>query len=105
MRPPRTITWLALVVSVPHLIGCYTFKPYAGDLPGSREDLDHPASRERFSVITEQGFIVTDDTMHTSLPGVFAAGDVRHKLLRQIATAVGDGSTAAFAAEKYLDAL
>jgi thioredoxin reductase (NADPH) len=43
--------------------------------------------------------------METSLPGVFAAGDVRHKLLRQIATAVGDGSTAAFAAEKYLDAL
>ena len=58
MRPPRTITWLALVVSVPHLIGCYTFKPYAGDFPGSPEDLDHPATRERFAVVTEQGFIV-----------------------------------------------
>jgi len=55
--------------------------------------------------LTEQGFIDTDHAMETSLPGVFAAGDVRHKLLRQIATAVGDGSTAAFAAEKYLDAL
>ena len=53
--------------------------------------------------LTEQGFIETNDAMETSLPGVFAAGDVRHKLLRQIATAVGDGSTAAFAAEKYLD--
>jgi thioredoxin reductase (NADPH) len=55
--------------------------------------------------LTEQGFIETDDAMETSLPGVFAAGDVRHKPLRQIATAVGDGSTAAFAAEKYVDAL
>ena len=50
-----------------------------------------------------QGFIETNDHMETILPGVFAAGDVRNKLLRQIATAVGDGSTAAFAAEKYLD--
>lgn len=55
--------------------------------------------------LTEQGFIETDDAMHTSLPGIFAAGDVRHKLLRQVATAVGDGSTAAFAAEKYIDSL
>ena len=55
--------------------------------------------------LTEQGFIETDHAMETSLPGVFAAGDVRHKLLRQIATAVGDGSTAAFAAEKYVDSL
>jgi thioredoxin reductase (NADPH) len=53
----------------------------------------------------EQGFVETNERMETSLPGVFAAGDVRYKLLRQIATAVGDGSTAAFAAEKYLETL
>ena len=53
----------------------------------------------------EQGFIETNDRMESTLPGVFAAGDVRHKLLRQIATAVGDGSTAAFAAEKYLESI
>jgi len=53
--------------------------------------------------LTEQGFIQTSSNMETSLPGVFAAGDVRNKLLRQIATAVGDGSTAAFAAEKYIN--
>jgi len=53
----------------------------------------------------ELGFVETNDRMETSLPGVFAAGDVRYKLLRQIATAVGDGSTAAFAAEKYLETL
>lgn len=53
----------------------------------------------------EQGFIETNDRMETTLPGVFAAGDVRDKLLRQITTAVGDGSTAAFAAEKYLDTI
>jgi thioredoxin reductase (NADPH) len=50
----------------------------------------------------EWGFIFTDPEMATSIPGIFAAGDVRSKLLRQISTAVGDGATAAFAAEHYL---
>lgn len=49
-----------------------------------------------------QGFIVTDAEMRTSLPGVFAAGDIRSKLCRQVATAVGDGATAATAAFSYL---
>ena len=49
------------------------------------------------------GFIKTDDEMQTSVPGVFAAGDIRSKNLRQISTAVGDGATAAFSAEKYLE--
>jgi thioredoxin reductase (NADPH) len=52
-----------------------------------------------------QGFIPTDENMTTSIPGVFAAGDVRQKLLRQISTAVGDGAAAVFAAEAYLEAL
>ena len=52
--------------------------------------------------LTDDGLIVTNDLMETTLPGVFAAGDVRKKLLRQITTAVGDGATAAFAAEKYV---
>lgn len=50
----------------------------------------------------EWGFISTDADMATSIPGIFAAGDVRSKLLRQISTAVGDGAIAAFAAEHYL---
>ena len=54
--------------------------------------------------LDERGYVITDDTMATSAPGIFAAGDVRHKLLRQVATAVGDGATAAFAAEKYIEA-
>jgi thioredoxin reductase (NADPH) len=52
--------------------------------------------------LNEDGYIVTDDACRTSVPGVFAAGDVRNKLLKQIATAVGDGAVAAIAAEKYL---
>ncbi len=48
------------------------------------------------------GFIVTDRQMATSLPGVFAAGDVTSKPLRQISTAVGEGAAAEFSAEKYL---
>jgi thioredoxin reductase (NADPH) len=49
------------------------------------------------------GFIKTDDTMATNIPGIYAAGDVRVKFLRQISTAVGDGAVAAFSAEKYLE--
>ena len=53
--------------------------------------------------LDEQGYVVTDEHMATSAPGLFAAGDVRKKLLRQIATAVGDGATAAFAAGQYIE--
>ena len=49
------------------------------------------------------GFIITDREMCTSLPGVFAAGDVRSKLCRQVVTAVGDGATAANSAYLYLE--
>ena len=52
--------------------------------------------------INDQGFIITDENMLTSQQGIFAAGDVRQKLLRQVVTAVADGAIAAFAAEKYL---
>ncbi len=48
-------------------------------------------------------YIITDENMRTSAPGIFAAGDVRSKPLKQIATAVGDGATAAVAAEKYIE--
>lgn len=55
--------------------------------------------------LNESGYVVTDDRMETSVPGVFAAGDCREKLLRQVVTATGDGATAAFAVEKYLENL
>lgn len=53
--------------------------------------------------VDEAGYIVTDENCETSVKGIFAAGDCRKKLLRQVATAVGDGATAAFAVEKYLE--
>lgn len=49
------------------------------------------------------GYILTNEDCETSARGIFAVGDCRKKLLRQIATAVGDGATAAFAAEKFLE--
>ncbi len=64
-------------------------KPNTGFLNGVVE-LDH------------DGFIITNDEMETSVEGIFAAGDVRSKGLRQIATAVGDGAIAAVAVERYL---
>ena len=51
------------------------------------------------------GYIITDDEMRTSAEGIFAAGDCRRKLLRQVITACGDGATAAVAAEHYVNAL
>jgi thioredoxin reductase (NADPH) len=55
--------------------------------------------------LNEQGYVITDENMATSAAGIFAAGDVRQKLLRQVTTAVGDGATAAFAVERYLESL
>lgn len=52
--------------------------------------------------LDEAGFVVTDSETRTSLPGVFAAGDVRAKACRQIVTAAGDGAVAAYMAEHYL---
>ena len=49
------------------------------------------------------GYILTNEDCETSEKGIFAAGDCRKKLLRQITTAVGDGATAAFSAQKYLE--
>ena len=65
------------------------FKPNSGII---REHFEHDAS----------GYIVTDDRMMTSIPGLFAAGDLRVQLTRQVTTAVGDATTAAIAVEKYL---
>ncbi len=67
------------------------FKPNAGLVEGH---FKHDAG----------GYFVTDDRMMTSIPGLFAAGDVRSQLTRQITTAVGDATTAAIAVEKYLAA-
>ena len=53
--------------------------------------------------LDEAGYIVTDENMQTNIPGVFAAGDVRRKPLRQIVTACADGAIAAAAAEKYIE--
>ncbi|MFI5231555.1 MAG: NAD(P)/FAD-dependent oxidoreductase [Gemmatimonadales bacterium] len=50
------------------------------------------------------GYLLTDANMQTSIPGLFAAGDVRVQLTRQVTTAVGDATTAAIAVEKYLTA-
>lgn len=53
----------------------------------------------------ENGFIKTDDNMHTNIPGVFAAGDIRVKSFRQVVTAAADGAIAAMQAEKYISEL
>lgn len=56
-------------------------------------------------ILDENGYIETNDIMETKIPGIYAAGDVREKLLRQVVTATGDGSIAAQAAQKYIEEL
>jgi thioredoxin reductase (NADPH) len=53
--------------------------------------------------LNDNGYVTTDENMSSSTPGVYIAGDVRAKPLKQVATAVGDGATAAVALEKYVE--
>jgi thioredoxin reductase (NADPH) len=55
--------------------------------------------------LDENEFIKTNNEMETSVPGVFAAGDIRSKPFRQIATAVGEGAAATYSVERYLESL
>ncbi len=87
-----TVTGAASQLPVNGVFVFIGFKPNTGIVEGHAK---HDAN----------GYFVTDERMMTSIPGLFAAGDVRSQLTRQITTAVGDGTTAAVAVEKYLAAL
>ncbi|MCE7793115.1 thioredoxin-disulfide reductase [Salipaludibacillus sp. CUR1] len=56
-------------------------------------------------ITNEDGYIETNEDMETKIPGIFAAGDIREKMLRQIVTATGDGSIAAQTAQHYVENL
>ncbi|GAB3522323.1 thioredoxin-disulfide reductase [Photobacterium proteolyticum] len=53
--------------------------------------------------LTPQGYVITNEKQETSVPGIFAAGDVTDKFLRQVVTAAGDGAVAAVAADRYIE--
>ncbi|MEA3296646.1 MAG: thioredoxin-disulfide reductase [candidate division Zixibacteria bacterium] len=72
--------------------------PFLGFHPNS--DITREALRR-----DQGGYIITDEKMETSIKGIYACGDVRAQLVRQITNAVGDGTTAAVAAEKRLEEL
>lgn len=71
---------------------------YIGLLPNSDEF-------RSLSITNEEGWIETDANMMTQVPGIFAIGDVRDTVLRQVATAVGDGSVAGNAAYQFVEEL
>lgn len=52
--------------------------------------------------LNERGYVIADETGATNVPGIYAAGDLRTKELRQIVTAAADGANSVFAVEKYL---
>lgn len=72
--------------------------PYIGIVPNT-EDFNGQLMQDK------KGFIITDETMATSINGVFAVGDVRNTPLRQVVTAVSDGAVGAVYAVKYLETL
>jgi thioredoxin reductase (NADPH) len=69
--------------------------PFIGFVPNS--DIFRDAIRK-----DNQGYIITDENMQTSIEGIWAIGDVRKQLVKQLTNAVGDGTTAAVAAGKYI---
>lgn len=69
---------------------------YIGNLPKS-EPFKH------LNITNEEGYIQTNELMETTIPGIYAAGDIREKHLRQIVTATSDGSIAAEAASAYIE--
>jgi len=71
---------------------------YIGMIP-----LSKPFSN--LGITNENGYIETNERMETKVPGIFAAGDIREKTLRQIVTATGDGSIAAQTAQHYVEEL
>jgi thioredoxin reductase (NADPH) len=71
---------------------------YVGMLPLSKPF-------QNLGITNENGYIVTNEKMETEVPGIFAAGDIREKTLRQIVTATGDGSIAAQSAQHYVEEL
>lgn len=56
-------------------------------------------------ILDSEGYVLTDEELRTEIPGIFAAGDVRAKSLRQIVTAAGDGGLAGQNAQKYVEEL
>lgn len=72
--------------------------PYIGIVPNT-EDFNGQLMQDK------KGFIITDETMATSINGVFAVGDVRNTPLRQVVTAISDGAVGAVYAVKYLETL
>ena len=55
--------------------------------------------------LDQNGYIITDENMGTNQPGIFAAGDIRSKIVRQVATAVGDGALAGSSVQRYIERL
>lgn len=77
-------------------LACKGVFVYVGNIPNS-EFLKGKVETD------EKGYIITDNDMATSQKGVFACGDVRKKALRQVVTACGEGATAAFSAEQFVE--
>ena len=88
----NTVTHVHSDLAVTAMFVFVGFRPNTGIIDGH---VDHD----------DMGYLRTDANMETSIKGLFAAGDVRVQLTRQVTTAAGDGTTAAIAAEKYLSSL
>jgi len=92
LRTKSTVTGAPGEIEATGLFVFIGFKPNTGVIQGH---YDHDAG----------GYVITDLAMHSSIPGLFVAGDMRAQLTRQVTTAQGDATTAAIAADRYIKAL
>jgi thioredoxin reductase (NADPH) len=92
LRLTDTVTGEGLSLAV---TGCFVFIGFSPNTGMIKGHYQHDAA----------GYVITDAHMRTSIPGLFAAGDLRVQLTRQVTTAVGDATTAAIAVQKYLTEL
>jgi thioredoxin reductase (NADPH) len=92
LRLKNTVTGETSSLAVTGVFVFIGFSPNTGMI---KDHYDHDAA----------GYVITDSHMRTSIPGLFAAGDLRVQLTRQVTTAVGDATTAAIAVQKYLTEL
>jgi thioredoxin reductase (NADPH) len=81
------------------VVGCEGVFFFVGMIPATGFMANTDLERDK------HGYIPTNDQMETNIEGIYAAGDTRVKYLRQVSTAIGDGATAAIAAERYITEL
>jgi thioredoxin reductase (NADPH) len=114
-EPPIEVIWDTIITSIKGDGSSVSSVAYENTVTGQKGELPTDGvfifigSSPNNSLIplevrlNEQGFVITDEKCQTSIPGIFAAGDLRQKYANQIVIAASDGTIAALAAARYVE--